>query len=89
MLFTKLHNLGRQEGKTIQLMVRWMSVFAVMLSVLCLSHASFATTTTLESDIIADSLIVDAGDTLVTDGFNIDVSGTMDINGTLDATSSF
>ena len=44
-------------------------------------------TTTLTSDMTATSLTIPMGDTLVTDGYELFISGTIDINGTLDASS--
>ena len=44
-------------------------------------------TTTLGSDLTASSVTILVNDTLVTDGYEMFISGTIDINGTLDATS--
>ena len=44
-------------------------------------------TTTLSTDMTASSLTIITGDTLITDGYEITLSGTMDINGTLDASN--
>ena len=42
-------------------------------------------TTTLNTDMTCTGLTIDAGDTLVTDGYEIDCSANMRVNGTLDA----
>src|SRR6185436_4365632 len=42
-------------------------------------------TTTLGTDFTADSVHILSGDTLDTNGYEMDVAGTMDIDGTLDA----
>jgi hypothetical protein len=42
-------------------------------------------TVTLATDMIADSLTIDTGDMLITDGFDLDINGNIDVNGTLDA----
>src|SRR6185295_15268505 len=42
-------------------------------------------TTTLGSDFTASSVHILTGDTMVTDGYEMDVNGTMDIDGTLNA----
>ena len=44
-------------------------------------------TTTLGSDLIADLLTINSGDKLVTNGYGIDIAGTIYIDGTLDATA--
>ncbi len=50
-----------------------------------LAVGSSPDTTTLTSDLLATSLVIDAGDALITDGYNVTITGTIDINGTLDA----
>ncbi|MBZ0167107.1 MAG: hypothetical protein K8I00_09900, partial [Candidatus Omnitrophica bacterium] len=44
-------------------------------------------TTTLTTDLTATSLLIDTGDALITDGYEVTIAGTVDINGTLDASS--
>jgi len=44
-------------------------------------------TTTLTTDMAATTLTVDTGDALITDGYEVDISGTVTIDGTLDARS--
>ena len=44
-------------------------------------------TTTLTTNLIASMLTINAGDTLETVGYDVDIAGTIDINGTLDATT--
>ncbi|MCK4782035.1 DUF2341 domain-containing protein [Candidatus Parcubacteria bacterium] len=43
-------------------------------------------TTDLSSDLVADSLTVQSGDTLNTNGYELDITNNITINGTLDAT---
>lgn len=44
-------------------------------------------TTTLTTDLTASSLTIDGADVLITDGYNVIISGTVDINGVLTATN--
>ena len=44
-------------------------------------------TTTLESDFSASSLFISGTDSFITDGYEVIISGTIDINGTLNAAS--